>query len=146
MVWIWEKTMATLNNILLQSKNQILYHFLMNLADGHLSITDWAQNLLCTGFTACSIGCSIEHTLSKFAWDTKLCAAVNRLEGRDGIQRDLGQAWKVGPWEPHEVQLDQLQGPAHGLGQVKAQIQTGQERIMSSPEEKDLWVFVDMTL
>jgi len=31
----------------------------------------------------------IECTLSEFASDTKLCGAIDMLEGRDAIQRDL---------------------------------------------------------
>lgn len=99
------------------------------------------------------MGCSIEHTLSKFACDTKLHAAADQLEGRDGIQKDLGHAWKVGPWEPHKVQQGQLHlwiAPAPGLGQFKAKIQAGQEWIETSPEEEDFQVFaneeLDMTL
>ncbi|GAB0193032.1 hypothetical protein GRJ2_001768500 [Grus japonensis] len=59
----------------------------------------------------------IECSLSKFADDTKLCDAVNTLEGRDAIQRDLDR-------------LERLDG----------------EWIESGPKEKDLGLLVDEKL
>jgi len=48
----------------------------------------------------------------------------------------------VGLHEPHEAQLGQVQGPAHGLGQSQTQVQAGGEWLESSPEKKDLGVLV----
>jgi len=36
-----------------------------------------------------NIDSRVECTLSKFADDTKLCGAVDMLEGRDAVQRNL---------------------------------------------------------
>jgi len=62
------------------------------------------------------MGSGIECTHTKFASDIKLCGAVNMLEGRDAIQRDLDRL-EVGPCESHEVQQGQAQGPAPGSEQ-----------------------------
>ncbi|GAB0180681.1 triadin [Grus japonensis] len=84
----------------------------------------------------------IECTLSKFAYNTKLCGGVNMLEGRDAIQRDLdrqekwvrAKSMKFNKAKHKVLHMDQ--------GNPKHIYRLGGEWIESRPEEKDLGVLM----
>ncbi|PKU45119.1 rna-directed dna polymerase from mobile element jockey-like [Limosa lapponica baueri] len=75
----------------------------------------------------------IEYTLSKFTDDTKLCGAVNMLEGKDVIQRDLEslEMWACA----NLMKFSNIK--------CKYQYRLGDGGIETIPAKKDLWFLVD---
>jgi len=84
-----------------------------------------------------------ECTLNKFANDTNLCGAVNKLEGRSAVRRDLDGLERWACANLMKVSKAKCKVLHMGQGNPKHKYRLGREWIETRPEEKDLRMLVD---
>ncbi|PKU47067.1 rna-directed dna polymerase from mobile element jockey-like [Limosa lapponica baueri] len=130
--------------------------WIRNWLDGHTQtvavnslISKWKpvtfgipQGLVLLNIFVGDMDVGIECTLRKFANDTKLCGAVNKLEGKDAIQRDLDRLERSASVNLMKFNKAKCKVQQVGWGNPKHRYRLGGEWTESRPEERDLKVLV----
>ncbi|GAB0192164.1 cAMP-dependent protein kinase inhibitor alpha [Grus japonensis] len=92
------------------------------------------------------LGPALFNIFVKLADDTKLCGAMDTLEGRDAVQRDLDRLERWACANLMKFNKAKFKVLHMTWGNPKHNYRLGREWIESSPEDKDLRVLVDRKL
>jgi len=95
------------------------------------------QGLVLFNIFVSDMNSGTEYTLSKFADNTELSGAVDMLEGRDAIQRDLERLEKWGHANLTKFNKAKCKVLHVGRGNPKHKYRLGREWIESGPKETD---------
>lgn len=84
------------------------------------------------------VGSGVKCTFSRLANDARLCGAVDTLEGKDSIQRDLVRLGRVADAAPRRFNKAEGKVLHRHQDKLKQKYRLGRELIESSLEEKGL--------
>ncbi|GAB0188327.1 mitochondrial enolase superfamily member 1 [Grus japonensis] len=144
-----EDTACAWKNLQSFCVDSLTTQWIRNWLDGHTQrvvVSGIHERLVLFNIFVSDLNSGIECNLSKFSNDTKLYGAVDTLEGRDAVPRDLDRLERWDHTNLIKFKKAKCKVLHMGRGNAKHNYRLGREWIESSCEEKDLGVLIDEKL